>query len=139
MLVRLIAFPLPLPPLYLFVLATKQAVLLDVFVAIPLARVFAQSAFVEHADLLQHTSGGRITPEVRRVNSVQFELFERVGDNCAGSLGTIPLIPVWPPDPVAELGAVVCGLNAQSNRANQKVRALQRDCVVDQDARAEER
>jgi len=93
--------------------------------------VIAQAAFVAHADFPQDSRGGYIAREVRGVDPLQVECVESILQNRGGRFSRVATAPVWNPNPVAEFGVVMRGLDAKAYTTTQLARVAKGDRKTD--------
>jgi len=86
-----------------------------IFKSITVPKVLTLTAFILHADFLQHAPRSRITFEMWRPDTVQSQVMEAELDNRPPCFSTIPLVPVGHTDPVAQSPKIMFWCQHQAN------------------------
>lgn len=112
----------------------QHAVQHAVQVAVTLADVLAGEALAAHSDFLQHSPRRGVANEVERVHAVLAQSLEGKSRNGGGGPGAIAATPEWSANPKTETGAVVVGLEGETDGAQQLTVVLPGDREIERAA-----
>src|SRR6266478_8731382 len=98
----------------------------------PLIDVLMQATLIGHAQLLHHTSRGRIAGQIGSVDAVQPEDLKPIPDYRLGRLRAVARIPVGFPNPIAQLGVTIVGIGLKTNGPQEYVVGAPHNSKIDE-------
>src|SRR5580698_5388246 len=106
----------------------QDAIQLRIDIPVPLAQMLALAALIAHTELAKNSTGRRIVPEMRSIDSVQPQILKSVTHHLSRGFGCVTLSPIRDAEPVANLSMLMLQVEAQSHAANLPPIGAQRDC-----------